>query len=221
LKRLLVLALALIVLCTAQVHAAPPQKIVVGLDLSRSNILVSSDEFAAKAADRVRATLLSLPARSVVSLRTFGNYDFRSNVMTRDWIVGVKTTKALYIAEEVHQIIRSVPADIRSGKLFAQDTTNIVGFLRNVAGVTQCSTMSTSVILVSDGVEDSSVANMARGSRILPHPASPIFQGCDNLIILGLGQKLRSPQQTERLRREWMDWARAAGFRNFVGLNDW
>ena len=41
------------------------------------------------------------------------------------------------------------------------------------------------------------------------------------LVILGLAQGVNDPRETQRLRDEWTAWAQAAGFKSFIGLNDW
>jgi hypothetical protein len=48
-----------------------------------------------------------------------------------------------------------------------------------------------------------------------------MFDGCEELQILGLGQGTQSPTFTAHLRDEWSRWAAKAGFLKFTGLNDW
>jgi hypothetical protein len=102
-----------------------------------------------------------------------------------------------------------------------QNSTNIVPFLMNIARSVDCRAMPVHVILATDGVEDSQVANLARRTATLPAPQSAPFPGCEELMILGIGRGLNSPGDTERLIGEWQYWSQAAGFRTFVGLNDW
>jgi hypothetical protein len=91
----------------------------------------------------------------------------------------------------------------------------------NIARSVDCSAMPVQVILATDGVEDSQVTNLARRTATLPAPQSAPFPGCEELMILGIGRGLNSPGDTERLVGEWQYWSQAAGFRHFVGLNDW
>jgi hypothetical protein len=84
-----------------------------------------------------------------------------------------------------------------------------------------CSQMDTSVILVSDGIEDSEYARLINRDESLPTPSSAMFSGCSSLEIAGLGQGANSPSLTEHLRVEWEKWAKAAGFRTFDGFNEW
>jgi hypothetical protein len=81
--------------------------------------------------------------------------------------------------------------------------------------------MPTTVILASDGIEDSEYARLSLEDSRLPNPEGQPFKGCSELQILGVGQGTRSPVQTMRLRGQWTRWAQVAGFAHFLGLNDW
>ena len=81
--------------------------------------------------------------------------------------------------------------------------------------------MPTTVILASDGIEDSEYARLDREDSRLPLPDGHPFRGCAELQILGVGQGTRSPSETMRLRAQWGRWAEQAGFSRFLGLNDW
>ena len=81
--------------------------------------------------------------------------------------------------------------------------------------------MPTTIILASDGIEDSDYARLGRADSHLPPPEGRPFKGCAELDVLGLGEGTKSPRVTTRLRSEWSDWAGAAGFARFQGLNDW
>jgi hypothetical protein len=80
--------------------------------------------------------------------------------------------------------------------------------------------MPTTVILASDGVEDSDYARLGHGDG-LPRPERGLYRGCVRLAIFGIGQGTGSPIMTTRLRQQWDGWAHAAGFARFEGLNDW
>jgi hypothetical protein len=110
---------------------------------------------------------------------------------------------------------------VRQGRIEEQSSSNIVPFLNNIAGVVDCGAMQTSVVLASDGVEDSQVTDLTRHRSTLPAPSVAPFPGCEELIILGIGRGLNSPADTQRLHGEWQFWAQAAGFQRFTGLNDW
>ncbi len=114
-----------------------------------------------------------------------------------------------------------MPKLVHEGKLHSQGSTNIVAFLENMAATTDCRAQPATVVLASDGIEDSRLANLSHGGGQLPMPSRAIFAGCDQLVILGLAQGMNDPRQTQRLRDEWQAWAQAAGFKSFTGLNDW
>ena len=125
------------------------------------------------------------------------------------------------VAADVRKLIAGTPLLVKSGKWKAQSHTNILAFLDNVSQSIGCSGMKTTIILASDGIEDSEYAHLARRRSHLPAPDGRPFAGCAELQILGLGQGTRSPMETVRLRQDWSGWARAAGFKQFQGLNDW
>jgi hypothetical protein len=201
---------------------SPPRTVIVGVDLSTSNPLIVDEAFAAKVAARIGPMINGLAPRSRVVLRSFGSYDSSANAtFNLDILIAPKTARAEDIAQLVTQVVAGVPQLVRRGKLRAQNATNIIAFLENMAATVDCRTQSATVILASDGVEDSKLANLSRGGGSLPPPSRPIFAGCDQLIIFGLAQGLHDPRQTQRLRDEWSAWSQAAGFKSFTGLNDW
>jgi hypothetical protein len=200
----------------------PPRTIVIGIDLSMSNPLIHDDMFASKVANRITPVIANLAPRSRVVLRSFGAYNSSANApLTLDIVIAPKTARAEDMATLIGNVLAGVPQMVRQGRVQAQATTNIVPFLLNMAKVVDCRAMPTHIILASDGVEDSQVAKLKRRSATLPSPQVAPFPGCEDLTILGIGRGLNSPGDTERLRSEWQAWAMAAGFRNFIGLNDW
>ncbi len=228
------LAAAVVLVCISGVaHAAladdagdenkgPPQLIVIGLDLSQSNPLVSNSSYAASAGALVGETVKELPMASKVMLRTFGSYSGQKNTLRIDReISSQKDEKPAAVASLVEEIISNVPKLVREGTLQSQDKTNILPFLEDMAEFVDCSKMDTTVILVSDGIEDSEYARLKDKDESLPVPSSELYRGCSELLIVGLGQGGNSPSLTERLRNDWGAWSKAAGFRNFDGLSDW
>lgn len=197
-----------------------PQHIVIGLDLSKSNPLVINQLYAAKVGKRIGGMIAALPMKSKVTMRTFGVYGAMANPFHLDRQIS-RSYPAEEVARIVEGIIAGVPQLVNRGKLRAQDKTNILSFLDNMAQVIDCSEMETIVVLASDGIEDSEFARQNRDIGQLPPPNGTPFEGCKRLEILGLGQGMDSPGVTARLRQQWSDWGRAAGFKEFRGLNDW
>ena len=206
----------------SQPPANPPRTIVIGIDLSGSNPLVRDDAFAYKVSQRIQPYIANLAPRSKVILRSFGAYNSSANSpLSLDLVIAPKTARAEAMATLISSVIAGVPQMVRQGRLQVQSSTNIVPFLLNVSRIVDCRAMPTHVFLASDGLEDSQVANLQRRSATLPPPPGAVFAGCQELAILGVGRGLGSPAETERLRSEWANWARAAGFLNYIGLNDW
>ncbi|MFW6027482.1 MAG: hypothetical protein ACOC91_01610 [bacterium] len=202
--------------------SAPPEPrhIVIGLDLSKSNPLVTDQLYASKVGKRVGGMIENLPMKSKVTLRTFGVYNATFNTLRLD-----RQISRRYPAEEVARVvdglIAGVPQLVNRGTLTAQNKTNILSFMDNMSQIVNCDEVETIVILASDGIEDSELARQTRDVEGLPSPEGAPFQGCKRLEILGIGQGVNLPSVTARLRREWSQWARAAGFEEFRGLNDW
>ena len=197
-----------------------PQRIVIGLDLSRSNPLIADPAFAARVAARVANIVRNLDFASEVHVRTFGSYDPVSNNFAYDVVLSVRNRPEI-VAAQVQKLIAGTPLLVRNGRWRAQENTNILAFLDNVAQSIGCSGKPTTVVLASDGIEDSDYTRLTRRDSHLPEPGGRLFQGCASFEIYGLGQGTDDPRMTTHLRQEWSNWARGAGFARFQGLNDW
>jgi hypothetical protein len=198
----------------------PASRIVIGIDLSKSNPLIDSPQFAAKVGARIADVVAKLGFASEVHVRTFGTFDATANPWYYDTVISARSRPEA-VANDVERLIAGTPALVASGKWKAQGRTNILAFLDNVSRSEGCSGLPTTIILASDGIEDSQFARLDDPSDHLPDPDGRPFAGCVELQILGLGEGTRSPIKTARLRAEWTRWARAAGFGRFEGLNDW
>ncbi|MEM9123928.1 MAG: hypothetical protein AAGB03_11490 [Pseudomonadota bacterium] len=211
-----------------------PQNLVLGLDMSASNPLVDNPNFASKVADRVRPLIEDLPIRSEVRLRTFGSYNSSANHLRLDRKLSIKQ-RPEDVAELIGTIIAGIPTLVKDGKLKTHQRTNILAFLETMEKVTDCSAMPTTVILVTDGVEESTYADLrirsTRGktppqeegetwAHFLPKPGRD-FRSCRELQMLGLGFGQDNPAYTAFLQDEWGAWAKKAGFKQYTGLYDW
>jgi hypothetical protein len=201
-------------------EALAPKRIIIGIDLSKSNPLIDNPAFATKVAQRIASQIRNLGFASEVHVRTFGNFDASSNTFAFDSMISTHA-RPENVAAEIEKLISGTPLLVEHGKWMAQNNTNIVAFLDNVVLSIGCSGMPTTVILASDGIEDSEYARLTEEDSRLPPPEGRPFRGCSELQILGVGQGTRSPVETVRLRTQWTRWAQAAGFTRFVGLNDW
>ncbi len=196
------------------------KRIVIGLDLSASNPLISNSEYASKAAARVGQMIASLGFRSQVVVRTFGVYGGGENTFRFDGVVSSRY-RPEDMAAEVEALIANTPELVRKGVWRSQKETNIVGWLENMAEVVDCASMPTTYVLLTDGLEDSEYARLKHANAVLPAPARAYFAGCSELLMLGVGRATGSPETTARLRETWRGWAGQAGFQSFAGLNDW
>ena len=201
-------------------EALAPRRIIIGIDLSKSNPLIDNPAFAAKVAQRIANQIRGLGFASEVHVRTFGNFDASSNTFAFDAVISTHA-RPENVAAEIEKLISGTPMLVEHGKWMAQNNTNILAFLDNAVLSIGCAGMPTSVILASDGIEDSEYARLQEEDSHLPPPEGRPFRGCSELEILGIGQGTRSPIETVRLRTQWTRWAQAAGFTHFVGLNDW
>ncbi|MGB6085040.1 hypothetical protein [Parvibaculum sp.] len=197
---------------------ARPQTVVIGLDISKSNPLVEDPAYAARVAKRLTAEIDKLPVRSKVMVRTFGAYDSSANPLKIDEVISARARPET-VAEGISALVAALPQLVREGKIKAQDWTYIVSFMETMSPQTDCNASDVRFILLTDGFEDSELARLRRGGS-LPRP-EPLFAGCGELLMLGVGQGGGSPAVTRRAHDEWAAWANAAGFEKFTGLYDW
>lgn len=203
----------------ADAASPSPQHLVIGLDLSKSNPLVTSDTFAAQVAARLAEDIRVLPVRSKVTVRSFGVYDTGSNALRIDQVISARA-RPDDVAEGIQALVANLPRLVAEGKLQAQMKTNIVPFLETMSGSVDC-TMPTRIVLLTDGAEDSELGKLTRTGGRLPDPRPDAFNGCEELLMLGIGRGFDSPATTARFRTAWTGWAEGAGFQRFTGLYDW
>ena len=81
-----------------------PQRIVIGLDISRSNPLVADPAFAAKVGARIAGEIRKLGFASEVHVRTLGNYDASSNAFYYDTVLSTRS-RPEDVAQEVEHLV--------------------------------------------------------------------------------------------------------------------
>lgn len=195
-----------------------PQTVVIGLDISKSNPLVEDAAYAARVAQRLTSEIDKLPVRSKIMVRTFGAYDSSANPLKIDEVISARARPET-VAEGIGALVSAMPQLVQEGKIKAQDWTYIVSFMETMSPQVDCAAGDVRLILLTDGFEDSELARLRRGGA-LPKP-EPLFAGCGELLMLGVGQGGGSPAVTKRAHDEWASWAGAAGFTKFTGLYDW
>ena len=204
----------------AEATGLAPKRLVIGLDISLSNPLIADRAFASKVGARIASMVEDMSLASEVHVRTFGTYDASQNAFYYDTVLSIRS-RPERVAREIEKLIAAVPDLIAHGRFHPQKRTNILGFLDNVRESVGCGGMPTTIVLASDGIEDSEYADLDRRNDHLPSPKGKPFSRCASFQILGVGQGTHSPKKTERLRSEWERWSAQAGFANFSGLNDW
>jgi len=211
---------ALGMLTAGQGERPVPYRVVIGLDVSVTSPLVRSQAFAAAAGDRAVQEFEAAPPRSVISLRTFGDYSAVANPVRLDRTISARQPLAR-VQGTMEAIIAGVPQLIADDQITIQEETHVLGFLENMAAAVNCDEERTVIVLVTAGLETSARAQLTQPGSTLPEPAPRLFENCDRLVMLGLGQGLGSPREAARVREAWAAWSREAGFLEFVGLNDW
>ena len=193
---------------------AASRDLLIGLDVSRSNVIVEDDRMAAKAADTAAEMIRSLENGDRLSIRTFGAYSMSGNPLRLDLTVS-RRMPARRIAASVERLIARLPDLVADGRLAAGGTTHITAFLEEEAALLSCGSRDTALVLFTDGIEASpqtSPEALARGHAGLPAPDSDDLRGCA-LSLYGIGETTGGAQRsrTENLIAAWTAWTKQAG----------
>src|SRR6202012_882668 len=97
------------------------------------------------------------------------NYDASSNNFHYDAVLSVRN-RPDHVADEIQRLIAGVPELGKSGKWRGQGRTNILAFMDNVSQSIGCGGAPTTVILASDGIEDSEYARLQDRNAHLAGP---------------------------------------------------
>src|ERR1700753_2402624 len=162
--------------------AIPARRLIIGLDISKSNPLVDDEQFAAKVAARIANTVRTLGPASEVHVRTFGSYDASSNNFYYNAVISARN-RPEHVAAEIQKLIAGTPYLVKSGKWRSQMNTNILAFLDNQSQSIGCAGLPTTVVLASDGIEDSEYTRLERHDAHLPPPAGRPLRRCAEIDI--------------------------------------
>ena len=201
-KAVLVKALALsAALAASTAHA---KTVTIAIDLSGSNPLLVSAEFAAGAADYAARRIAQLEDGDKVRIKTFGARGSAANAL--DQVLEIsRRQRAPKVAAQVQRFTSSLPQQ----QAKAQAATNIIATLEFDSGL-DCAGGG-EVLLLTDGVESSEYVNAQRfaaARQKLPKPDVDL-KGC-RVTFYGLGAGLPAPS-AKFIRGEWNAWIAAAG----------
>ena len=161
-------------LITCGLLAAPvgAKTLSIGLDVSASNPLLSSESYARNAAVYVRDKIATLQPGDVVVLRTLGDRSLANFPAERMQIT--RRDRADKIGTRIAQYIAAIPAK----KFEGQGSTNILGYF--AFGQFDCSNGG-EVLLLTDGIESSPemdaerllAGSLCHDQRRISCPAAP------------------------------------------------
>lgn len=180
--------------------------LTIGIDLSASNPLLSSETFAHEAAKHATQAILALKDGDVVRVRTFGARSDARNVLDSAVTLG-RRMRARKVADALGAYLRALPRNGEKG----QSSTNLLAWLEFGSGY-RCEDGG-EILVITDGVETSTLVSgraLLLGKASLPPPKIALA-GC-TLTFYGLGTGLPA-QQVMILRDQWTHWAERAGAR--------
>lgn len=195
-------------LMAASAHA---KTVTIGIDLSGSNPLLTSKEFAAGAAEYAARRIEQLEDGDTVRIKTFGARGSAVNTMDQALVIS-RRLRPPKVAAMVQRYIASLPQQ----QAKAQAATNIIAALEFDSGL-DCAGGG-EVLLLTDGVESSEYVNAQRfasARQKLPKPDVDL-KGC-RVTFYGLGAGLPAPS-AKFIRKEWNTWVAAAGGEFFAQI---
>ncbi len=197
----LILIAAVLTLLSSTVSA---RTLTIGLDLSGSNPLVSSKEFAYGASLYVSKEIMKLKNRDVVVLKTFGSRSAKGNLITNEYVL-TRRLKPKKVAGIVSAYINSLPSQTD----ISQGSTSLVSWLEFTSGF-DCENES-HILAISDAIDSSSATDskaLESQKDWLPEPDVSL-KGC-KLTFYGLGAGMPY-NYVKTIRNEWRDWSQKAG----------
>ncbi len=200
--------------------------LIIGLDISDSAPLAIEQAIANRAAKLVGSRIASMKKGDSVRLRSLGTYGTAEQAL----YVNIKLSRKARphkVSKALEQLVSSLPALVKKGRLKLQNETNIIGFLETIAPSLDCTKKPTTILILSDGIEHSAYIkgrDLLLGKKKLPAPSGPILKGC-SLEMRGLAQqnkKLKSdPRWFARLNKNWARFAKAAGVAHFKAFAEY
>lgn len=178
--------------------------LTVGMDLSTSNGLVTSQAFRQNAIQYVAEHIKAMKTKDKLVIQGFGARDSEANL--KKLKLTMKRHRHAKIAKQAATYIQSMTTD----KDNAQQSTNIIAFMEfNDFG---CDKEST-IIVITDGIESSgyvSAQALVDGKAGLPAPdEDAALAGC-HVVFYGLGTGWPN-KQVKHIRSAWKAYFKKAG----------
>jgi len=199
----ILVAILMFVLLVSTAHA---KTLTIAVDISSSNALVSSKEFARSAGKYVREQVAKLEMGDVVYIRPIGDRSMANfKVETIKIDRRMRPDKA---AAAVGRYIEDLPNKPHEGS----GATELIAFLEFTQ--LDCANNGQALIL-TDGVESSEYLSGDKflAGKPLPKPQENLLSGC-TITMLGFGQSVDGqwpPQAIKAMRASWQTWMKAAG----------
>lgn len=230
------MAAVVALLASASAAKAEPTLLVIGVDLSASNPLVTNATYRQQALRRVNEKIQALEVGSQVILRAFGNnpisqppipipdsdilvWNHRARDGAADSRTAVLNAASLTFLRQINGLLQTPGQQYTRIARFLDELQSDIG--RHVAfnpgdGVRY---RSVDFILLTDGVEDNGTVNLRLDGAELPMPGRmfppPGRQQprCSGFTMFGAGQatQVLPDAVSAHIRGEWRAWATAAG----------
>ena len=218
-----VFAIALMAGSTLCAGAGPNQSVMFVFDMSDSAPVAIDLNVARSAGNYVQKYIQGMAPGDAVKIRTLGTAGVAAQQVYINADLGKRAaSRPRRIAQQIGELVRSLPRLAVSGQIEIQNRTNIVGFLEAVAPSLNCETTPTRLVIFSDGIEWSAQVNgndLLAGNAELPPPSGPILKGCV-IEMRGLGQQNIRLGTDSRwfplLRAQWTQFFTAAGASRFT-----
>lgn len=200
---IVVLLIALLLIAATPLHA---KTLTLGIDLSESNPVVTSPEFAKAVARHAHGEIAALELGDVLQVRHFGERG--TDKMRSLSIRMTRQNRPKAVADQVARHIAALPSKTTD----PHHQTNILAFLE--FGSFDCASGQSRVVIYSDGIEASQTMSDRAflSGKPLPPPPANYLKGCE-VVMFGLGASKDGslpPAVIESIRQRWTDYFKAA-----------
>jgi len=221
----------ILLLCTiamfsfTTIYAGEPMNLFIAIDTSAGNAHLEQKSVAARLGKYIAEKTKELHLGSQVEVCFFGSAGKARNPMKFTYqLLNRVGQKPQEVAGQIQNLTAMLPELVQRKKLKVQSTTNLVSSLQ-IMGQRINRSGKTRIIILSDMLEFSQAGNLIplqtgkKGAWLTPAPKG-FLEGIE-VIALGAGNTLTSPQANQRLRQIWEAYFRRAGVSKFTYLTDY